>query len=166
MRILAAMASELPHYKSRAMGELRPECFASCTLSPAETRCAQIEKECLASVWACEKFCQYLWELQTIRLVTDHKSLVPLINNKDLYQLPLNANAFSCVMRFNVAAEHVPGKSMVGADALSHSPLPTYASDHELSEEEDAYVHGFEASFLASKGKLDVIRDASRLDHV
>ena len=69
-------------------------------------------------------------------------------------------------MQFNVAAEHVPGKSMVVADALSHSPLPEHASDRELSEEVDAFVHGVEAGFPASKGKLDVIRDASRLDHV
>ena len=69
-------------------------------------------------------------------------------------------------MQFNVAAEHVPGKSMVVADALSHSPLPEHVSDRELSGEVDAFVHGVEAGFPASKEKLDAIKDASRLGPV
>jgi len=55
---------------------------------------------------------------------------------------------------------------MVVTDALSPSPLPAHASDRELSEEVDAYVYGVEGRFTASKGKLDVIRDASMLDPV
>ena len=62
---------------------LKPIAFASRTLLPAEGRYAQIEKECLASVWACEKF------IQDFKLLTDHKQLVPLINGSDLNAVPI-----------------------------------------------------------------------------
>jgi hypothetical protein len=46
-------------------GQLKPVAFASRTLSPAETRYAQIEKECIASTWTCEKFSHYLFGLDS-----------------------------------------------------------------------------------------------------
>lgn len=41
------------------------------------------------SVWACERFEKYLNELDSFRLVTDHNPLVPLINSKDLDNVPI-----------------------------------------------------------------------------
>lgn len=53
----------------------QPVCFASRSLSPTEQRYAQIEKECLAVVFACERFDQYVYGREKITVESDHKPL-------------------------------------------------------------------------------------------
>ena len=53
-----------------------PITYASRSMTSAESRYAQIEKEALAATWACEKFTTYI-QGKTITLETDHKPLVP-----------------------------------------------------------------------------------------
>ena len=52
-------------------GQLCPVAFCSRTLTEA-----QIEKECLAAVWTCERLLCYLVGLPTFKLLTDCNSAV------------------------------------------------------------------------------------------
>ena len=56
-------------------------------MTPTEMRYAQIEKKVLATMWAYEKFSQYIVG-KRINIDTDQKPLVPLLSTKHLDSLP------------------------------------------------------------------------------
>jgi hypothetical protein len=68
-------------------GERKPIAYLSRSMTSTEQRYAQIEKEALATTWACEKFNDYILG-KDILIETDHKPLVPLFGTKLLDQLP------------------------------------------------------------------------------
>ena len=111
-------------------GKLMPIAYASHSLTDCERRYAQIEKELLSLTWACEKFRRYLIGLPEIKLITDHKPLIPIINQKDLDDVPIRCQRMLMrLMQFNCLTEYLPGKSLSVPDALSRSPLPCKAHD-------------------------------------
>ena len=69
-------------------GTRKPVAYASRSMTSTEQRYAQIEKEALATTWACEKFNDFILG-KDILIETDHKPLVPLFGSKNLDQLPL-----------------------------------------------------------------------------
>ena len=103
----------------------KPVAYASKSMTETERRYSQIEKEALALVWACEKFEDYVLGKE-IQLETDHKPLVPLLGKTHLDCLPPRILCFRLrLMRFSYTIQHVPGKELYTADALSRVPLPT-----------------------------------------
>ena len=138
---------------------LRPVAFCSRTLSQAEQHYAQIEKECLALTWTCEKFYRYLNGLEQFTLLPDHKPLVPILNKKGIDEAPLRCQPLMIrLMRFNYIVQHIPGKSMIVADTLSRSPLKHTAVDLKLSEDVAMYVDAVYANLPASKDKFHEIK--------
>ncbi len=94
-------------------------------LSETEKRYVMIELECLAAAWAMVKARQFLEGLPHFTLVTDHKPLVPILNDHALDKLdnPRILRLRLKMQRFIFTAEWVPGKNNVSADALSRAPI-------------------------------------------
>jgi transposase InsO family protein len=145
-------------------GVLKPVAYCSRSLTPAEKGYAQIEKECLASVWACERFQRYLVGLEHFTLQTDHKPLVPLFNKKDISETPVRCQRMLLrMMRFNCEAIYTPGKNMEVADTLSRSPSLTQ-ENCELEDKIRVHVDSVQASWPASDRFLDKIREETQKD--
>ena len=64
----------------------KPIAYASRSMTATELRYAQIEKEALATTWACEKVSTYILGMK-FTIETDHKPLVPLLGSKNIDSL-------------------------------------------------------------------------------
>ena len=113
-------------------------------LSREESRYAMIELECLSAAWAMVKCQQFIEGLSSFELITDHKPMVPIINNYALDKLDdmrLLRLRFK-MQRFNFTARWIPGKKNVDADALSRAPSSRPQATHELAEGPTTFTPG------------------------
>ena len=146
----------------------RPVMFISRALTPVECRYAQIEKEALALTWACERFSDYIVG-KSIIAETDHKPLVPLLTTRTLDEVPPRVQRLKMrLMRFHFKeVNHVPGKKMYIADALSRMQAENSNKMATVPEEEmNIYVDSVLDSLPVSDVKLMEIKEAQDEDPV
>ena len=142
-----------------------PVAFASRSLSEVEQRYAQIEKEALATVWACEKFAAYLVG-GIFSIETDHKPLVPLLSTKHLDCLPPRVLRFRLRLdQFDYTIHHVPGKELYTVDALSRAPSSVAGIvSHKFQTELEEFIDTITSLLPASKDHLEEYRSAQKED--
>ena len=145
-------------------GQWRSVVYASRSLTDTESRYAQIEKEALASTWACECFSDYILG-KSVEIESDHKPLVPLLNSKNLDSLPPRVLRFRLrLMQFNYTVHHVPGKLLYTADALSCAPLPHSERDcHKAASIKEQVIEVI-SQLPASKDYLKLYSQAQASD--
>ena len=109
----------------------QPVAFASRTLSLTEQRYAQIEKECLAIVFGCQKFSQYISRREKVTVESDHKPLQSIFK-KSLLQAPMRLQRMMLrLQRYNLDVVYKPGSQMFVADHLSRAFLKDTGPDDE-----------------------------------
>ena len=102
-------------------GEDQLIAFASKSLTDAETRYANIERELLAIVFACQRFSTYLLGRSFIA-ESNHKPL-EMIAMKNLANAPPHLQRMLLeLQRYDVTIKYRPGQQMQLADALSRCP--------------------------------------------
>ena len=122
-------------------GEWNPVAYGARSLTSAETRYAQIEKECLGLAYGCEKFHHYIYGLDEVQLETDHKPLVPL-SKKDLNDMtPRIQRLMLKLQRHNYNLSWTPGKNLYLADTLSRADLGKDGETPSEMSEPDVQVH-------------------------
>ena len=106
----------------------QPVAFASRTLTPTERGYAQIEKECLAIVFACERFNQYIYGRDSVHIQSDHKPLEAIFR-KPLTAAPKRLQGMLLrLQKFSLDVRYMKGTEMYLADTLSRAPLPEVGS--------------------------------------
>ena len=147
-------------------GELRPIAYASRAMSGIEQRYAQIEKEALATTWACERYSNFLIG-KTFHIEADHKPLVSLLGQKTLDELPPRIQRFRMrLMRFRYGISHVPGKDLITADTLSRAPVveSQQPEDESFQDECQTYVNAVMSALPVTDKRLLEIKQAQADD--
>ena len=115
----------------------QPVAYASRALTSTEIQYAQIEKELLAIVFACDHFEVYIYGRNTVHVETDHKPLVSIML-KPLNKAPSRLQRMLLkLQRYNLVVKYKVGKQMFVADTLSRAHLPTANTSefvHSLEE--------------------------------
>ncbi|XP_052751506.1 uncharacterized protein K02A2.6-like [Galleria mellonella] len=107
----------------------RPVEYASRTLTDAQTRYAQVEKEMLAIVFGCERFHQYIYGQKGVIVESDHKPLEGIFK-KPLASVPARLQRMLLRLQcYDLTVTYVPGKYMFIADMLSRAALPDLYSE-------------------------------------
>ena len=147
-------------------GLWKPVTYASRSLTETEKRYAQVEKEALASLWACTRFQDYIYGIHFV-LETDHKPLVALLGNKSLDQIPPRIQRMKIrMLRYSYEIRHVPGKDLYTADTLSRAPLSrTTPSDLNLAQDIASYVNEVINAIPISDSRLEEVRQHQHEDH-
>ena len=151
-------------------GKLQPVAYTSCQMRPNEEAWAQIEKECLAIVSACDKWDQWIYGLE-VTVQTDHQPLETIFK-KPLSSAPRRLQKMLMrLQRYNIQVVYKKGSTMVLADTLSRATLPirneSKQSDFEVFRvdiEQDIPSHERITSLTLLQLRVQTLKDESMKD--
>ena len=130
-------------------------------MTPNDHRYSLIEKEALATTWSLERFTDFLYGM-SFHVETNHKPLVSLLSSKKNFDelSPLIQRFRIRLMRYMYTIAHVPGKSLITADALLRAPQERPLTEAEvlLTDEVTAQANLVEDALPATEKRLAEIR--------
>ena len=102
-------------------------------MTATQVRYAQIEKELLAVVFACERFHQYIYG-KTVEVHSDHKPLKSILKKPSVTAPARLQRMLLRLQKYDINLVYKQGKLLQVADTLSRAQLAETAE--EISEEE------------------------------
>ena len=141
-----------------------PVAYASRTMTTTQERYAQIKKELLAVVFACERFHQYIYG-KTVEVHSDHKPLENILK-KPLSAAPDRLQRMLLhLQKYDINLIYKQGKLLKVADTLSSAQLAETAE--EISERDmKSQVHLLYANLPCSSEILEEVRHVKDRDPV
>lgn len=133
-------------------GEWQPVAYTSRSMTAAECRYAQIEKECLGLAFRCEEFHTHVYGLPKIILETDHKPLLR-IAKKNLCDMSPQIQHLMMRLQHDYELTYLPGTQMIIADMLSRA-APWVTHDNKLEDDVALHVNMVYTSLPATQEQL------------
>ena len=132
-------------------------------VSALSSNYAQIEKELLAIVFACQKFHQYIYGFLT-KVQSDHKPLESTVN-KPLHKFSARLQRMLLKLQnYELSVKYVKGKDLHVADTLSRAYL-TNPDDCTQSKDLEFAIHAMIENLPISKEKKSQLQTATSYDH-
>ena len=139
----------------------KPVCYASMSLTEAESRYSNIERELLAACWSLEKFHHYVYG-KSLVIETDHKPPASIWKKSIASALPHLQCLLLCMSNYKINIVYIPGNTNVVADALSC--LCFCESPKRNSSEPVIEVDMVSQHLPATPAKLQDIQNATSKD--
>ena len=147
-------------------------------VTDVESRYAAVELEMLAVTLAIRKCRLFLAGLPSFDVVTDHRPLIPILNQKSLAEIenPRLQRLREKLLPYNFSAVWKSGKTHCIPDALSRSPVDDPAIDDEDAENDEHHflqqavvasireISAEDAADATPDATLDRVRIAARAD--
>ena len=134
--------------------------YSSRSLTPPEQRYSQLERECLAIVYACEHNKLYLYG-HIFKMLCDHKPIVILLNNPNSI-VPLRIESMTLRLQgYSFDLKHVQGKNNI-SDYPSRHPLKKEPVDDEI----ELYVNFVAMHACPNALSIEDIRQETEKDPV
>lgn len=154
----------------------KPIEYASRTLSQTERNYAQIEKECLAIVFATRRFEHYILGKDNVKVQTDHKPLVNIFKKPILTSPKRLQRMRLTLQKYSLELEYKPGPKMYISDTLSRASLPDTPVNQETHQyqifkiHEDHYIYtefeeiNAEESLFVTDARLQSVKKETAKD--
>ncbi|XP_054279111.1 uncharacterized protein K02A2.6-like [Macrosteles quadrilineatus] len=146
-------------------GTFKPVSYISRSLTDAERRYSNIEREALGIAWACDKLKDYIVGKDII-IETDHKPLLKILTSKNLDELTPRLQRIRLrMMRYSYNLVYTPGKHLITADCLSRNPLKD-TENYDLEEELTYYVRQVISNVPTTDENIQKILHCQRQDPI
>ncbi|CAB0017933.1 unnamed protein product, partial [Nesidiocoris tenuis] len=138
-------------------GDERPIIFISRSLTEAESRYSQLDREATAIYWACKRLYHYLYGRKFV-LQVDNKPITSILNPSKALPTVTATRLLryaQFMAGFNYVIQHKKGVDNKNADYLSRNPLPLTAGDKQSTDAsydfQELLINSISTSAITSK---------------
>ena len=150
------------------MQDGQPISYASRAMTDTEQNYAQIEKELLAIVFACERFNDYIYGRNVVHVETEHKPLESIFK-KEIHMAPKRLQRMRLrLQKYPLEVRYKKGSEMYVADTLSraYNTETKRDIDSAVNKVDDSEERMFSDNMMLPEQKLIELQHATRNDAV